>query len=58
MISDKKEKLKELLKIHFGYGSFLPGQEKAIDSILKVSLVLDFIIFKRVSLSNILFCTG
>ena len=35
MLFAKKEKLKELLKIHFGYGSFLPGQEKAIDSILK-----------------------
>jgi len=34
MLLEKKEKLKELLKIHFGYGSFLPGQEKAIDSIL------------------------
>lgn len=34
MINNKKDKLKELLKIHFGYGSFLPGQEKAIDSIL------------------------
>ena len=31
---DKKQQLKELLKIHFNYESFLPGQEKAIDSIL------------------------
>ncbi len=30
----KKQQLKELLKIHFGYESFLAGQEKAIDSIL------------------------
>ncbi len=30
----KKLQLLELLKIHFGYESFLPGQEKAIDSIL------------------------
>ncbi len=30
----KKQQLKELLKIHFGYGSFLPGQERAIDNIL------------------------
>lgn len=34
MISQKKQQLKELLKIHFGYESFLPGQEKAIDNIL------------------------
>jgi len=34
-ISNKKNQLTELLKIHFGYGSFLPGQEKAIDCILK-----------------------
>ncbi|MCF7860479.1 RecQ family ATP-dependent DNA helicase [Patescibacteria group bacterium] len=31
---DKKRQLLELLKIHFNYGSFRPGQEKAIDSIL------------------------
>jgi len=31
---DKKKQLLELLKIHFNYGSFRPGQEKAIDSIL------------------------
>ena len=30
----KKQQLKELLKIHFGYESFLPGQERAIDNIL------------------------
>lgn len=30
----KKQQLLELLKIHFGYGSFLPGQELAIDNIL------------------------
>ena len=30
----KKQQLLELLKIHFGYGSFLPGQERAIDNIL------------------------
>ncbi|MCX6794720.1 MAG: RecQ family ATP-dependent DNA helicase [Candidatus Falkowbacteria bacterium] len=34
MISQKKQQLRELLKIHFGYESFLPGQEKAIDNIL------------------------
>jgi len=30
----QKEQLRELLKIHFGYESFLPGQEAAIDNIL------------------------
>jgi len=30
----KKQQLRELLKIHFGYESFLPGQEAAIDRIL------------------------
>lgn len=30
----KKQQLLELLKIHFGYESFLPGQERAIDNIL------------------------
>lgn len=30
----KKQQLKELLKIHFGYDSFRPGQEQAIDNIL------------------------
>jgi len=34
MIGHKKQQLTELLKIHFGYESFLPGQEKAIDNIL------------------------
>lgn len=31
---DKKKQLLELLKIHFSYDSFRPGQEKAIDNIL------------------------
>lgn len=30
----KKQQLRELLKIHFGYESFRPGQEAAIDSLL------------------------
>jgi len=30
----KKKQLKELLKIHFGYSDFRPGQELAIDSLL------------------------
>ncbi len=34
MIQKQKEQLKELLKIHFGYESFRPGQERAIDNIL------------------------
>lgn len=34
MLGKKKEQLKELLKIHFGYESFRPGQERAIDNIL------------------------
>lgn len=34
MIKQKKQQLTELLKIHFGYESFLPGQERAIDNIL------------------------
>jgi len=34
MIEDKKQQLIELLKIHFTYESFLPGQEKAINNIL------------------------
>ena len=34
MIQKQKEQLKELLKIHFNYGSFRPGQEEAIDNIL------------------------
>lgn len=31
---DKKEQLKELLKIHYGFNSFWPGQAEAIDNIL------------------------
>jgi len=31
---NKKEQLLELLNIHFGYNSFRPGQERAIDNIL------------------------
>lgn len=31
---NKKKQLLELLKIHFSYESFLPGQEEAIDNIL------------------------
>lgn len=34
MMTKNKKQLLELLKIHFGYESFLPGQEKAIDNIL------------------------
>ena len=34
MIQKQKQQLKELLKIHFGYESFRPGQEIAIDNIL------------------------
>ncbi len=34
MSAKKKKQLLELLKIHFGYESFLPGQEEAIDNIL------------------------
>lgn len=34
MIKQQKQQLVELLKIHFGYGSFRPGQETAIDNIL------------------------
>lgn len=35
MLTKKKEQLKELLKIHFAYESFRPGQERAIDNILQ-----------------------
>jgi len=35
MIDKQKQQLKELLKIHFNYGSFRPGQEAAIDNILR-----------------------
>lgn len=34
MFQKQKKQLEELLKIHYGYESFLPGQEKAIDNIL------------------------
>lgn len=34
LVSKQKTQLRELLKIHFGYESFLPGQERAIDNIL------------------------
>ncbi len=34
MIEKQKQQLKELLKIHFGYDSFRPGQERAIENIL------------------------
>lgn len=33
-ISSQKKQLLELLNIHFGYNSFRPGQEKAIDALL------------------------
>jgi len=32
--NSKKEQLLELLKIHYGFENFRPGQEKAIDSVL------------------------
>ncbi len=35
MLAKKKEQLRELLKIHFGYESFRPGQERAIDNVLQ-----------------------
>ena len=34
-MEEKKQKLKELLKHHYGYNHFRPGQEKAIDYILE-----------------------
>jgi ATP-dependent DNA helicase RecQ len=39
-MENKKQQLKELLKIHFNYGSFRPGQEQALDAILKGQNVL------------------
>ncbi len=33
-MKNKKQQLKELLKIHYGFEKFRPGQEKAIDNIL------------------------
>ena len=33
-MKDKKQQLKELLEIHFGYDSFRPGQERAVDNVL------------------------
>ena len=33
-ISKQKQQLKELLKIHYGFDSFWPGQEQVIDNIL------------------------
>ena len=33
-MTNKKQELKELLKIHYGFNSFRPGQEKVIDNIL------------------------
>jgi len=39
---DKKQQLKELLKLHYGFSSFRPGQEKVIDNVLaeKSSVVI------------------
>jgi ATP-dependent DNA helicase RecQ len=34
-IAEKKQKIYDLLKFHYGFSNFRPGQEKAIDSILK-----------------------
>lgn len=36
----KKEQAKELLRIHYGFSSFRPGQEKAVDAILSGKDVL------------------
>src|SRR3989338_6328524 len=33
-MENKKQQLLELLKIHYGFTSFRPGQEKVIDNIL------------------------
>lgn len=33
-MTESKKKLKELLKIHYGFDQFWPGQEEAIDSVL------------------------
>ncbi|MCG2697758.1 DEAD/DEAH box helicase, partial [Candidatus Parcubacteria bacterium] len=30
----QKEQIKELLKIHYGFNSFRPGQEQVIDNVL------------------------
>ncbi len=35
MLQKQKKQIQELLKIHFGYESFLPGQEQAMDNILQ-----------------------
>ena len=32
---NKKQELLDLLKLHYGFKGFWPGQEKAIDNILK-----------------------
>jgi len=33
-ITEKKQQLKELLKLHYGFNFFRPGQEKVIDNVL------------------------
>jgi len=35
IMKEKKDQLKELLKLHYGFEAFRPGQEKAIDNILE-----------------------
>lgn len=35
VINKKKEQAKELLKLHYGYDSFRPGQAEAMDNVLK-----------------------
>ena len=39
---DKKQQIQELLKLHYGFESFRPGQEQAIDNILnkKSSIII------------------